>query len=126
MWSDRWLFIRHVYLSRVWISDFRLIMSTSTDISQLSPNSGELYHDSTAKGIASLPQPSDGLILEIGPRMEGDLPLFSAIQTYPSCRFHQARRFPRPLHRSLWQSQRPHEVGEIVRGRMEFLLRLFT
>ena len=108
-------------------------------------------------------------MLEIGPRLEGHLPRFSAIQTHPSCRFHLAVNFP-GLHRSgawsqiinqaqdfpeqfsrhrhlgqlerdvpamadhlstnlhqflpqrgqrpvldlLWQSQRPHEVGEIV------------
>ncbi len=36
------------------------------------------------------PQPSDGLILEIGPRLEGHLSRFSTIQTHPSCRFHLA------------------------------------
>jgi hypothetical protein len=46
-----------------------------------------LYHRSTAKGTASLPQPFDGLILEIGPRLEGCLSRFSAIQTHSSCRF---------------------------------------
>jgi hypothetical protein len=30
-----------------------------------------LYGDSAAKGTASLLQPSDGLILDIGPRFEG-------------------------------------------------------
>jgi hypothetical protein len=35
-------------------------------------------------------QPSDGLILEIGPRLEGNLPKYSTIQMYPSRRFHMA------------------------------------
>ncbi len=39
------------------------------------------------------PQPSDSLILEIGPRLEGHLPRYSAIQTHPSCRFHLAVDF---------------------------------
>ena len=114
-------------------------------------------------------QPSDGMILEIGPRLEGHLLRFSAIQTHPSCRFHLAVDFPglrrngsspqiidqaqdfleqfprhrhfgqlerdvppvtddlgtdldqflsqrgqRPVLDLLWQSQRPHEVGQIV------------
>ncbi len=33
-------------------------------------------------------QPSDGLILEISPRLEDHLASFPAIQTHPSCRFH--------------------------------------
>ncbi len=39
-------------------------------------------------------QPSDGLILEIGPRLEDHSPRFSAIQTHPSCRFHLTVDFP--------------------------------
>ena len=38
--------------------------------------------------MASLRQSSDGLVLKIGPRPEGHLARFSAIQTHPSCRFH--------------------------------------
>ncbi len=34
------------------------------------------------------------MILEIGPRLEGHLLRFSAIQTHPSCRFHLAVDFP--------------------------------
>ncbi len=34
------------------------------------------------------------MILEIGPRLEGHLPIFSVIQTHPSCRFHLAVDFP--------------------------------
>ena len=49
------------------------------------PPSRELY---------SLPQPSDGLILEISPRLEGHLPRFPAIQTHLSCRFHLAVDVP--------------------------------
>ncbi len=58
------------------------------------PNSWKLYHRSTAKGTASLPQPSDGLILETGSRPDGHLTRYSAIQTHPSCRFHIAVDFP--------------------------------
>jgi len=32
-------------------------------------------------------QPSDGIILVIGPRLEGHSVIFLAIQTHPSCRF---------------------------------------
>ncbi len=39
-------------------------------------------------------QPSDGLNLEIGPRLDGHLPIFSVIHTHPSCRFHLAVDFP--------------------------------
>lgn len=51
---------------------------------------GKSYHSPSAKGAAPLPQPSDGLILEIGPRLECHLSGFSVIQTQPSCRFHLA------------------------------------
>ncbi len=34
------------------------------------------------------------MILAIGPRLEGHLPIFSAIQTHPSCRFLPAVDFP--------------------------------
>ncbi len=44
---------------------------------------GKSYHHATAKGTVSPLQPFDGLILEIGPRLEGHLPGFSAIQTHP-------------------------------------------
>ncbi len=54
--------------------------------------------------MALPPQPSDGLILEIGPRSEGHLPRFSAIQTHPFCRFHLAVDFP-GLRRSGSSSQ---------------------
>ncbi len=36
---------------------------------------------------ASLPQPSDGMILVIGPRLEGQSVIFLAIQTHLACRF---------------------------------------
>ena len=42
------------------------------------------------EGTVSPLQPSDGLILEISPRLEGHLARFAAIQTHPSCRFHLA------------------------------------
>ena len=48
------------------------------DISQITPNSWSSYHRSTAKRTASALQPSNGLILEIGARLEDDLSRFSA------------------------------------------------
>ena len=78
-------------------------------------------------GNSILPQPSDGLILAIGPRPEGHLTRYSAIQTHPSCRFlltvdflglrrngsspqiiDQAQDFPEqfPRHRDLGQLER--------------------
>ena len=39
-------------------------------------------------------QPSDGMILVIGPRLEGHSVIFLAIQTHLSCRFHLAIDFP--------------------------------
>jgi hypothetical protein len=42
--------------------------------------------------------------LEIGPRLQGHLPKFSAIQTHPSSRFHLAVDFP-GLRRSGSRSQ---------------------
>ncbi len=59
----------------------------------MTTKSWKLYHRPTAKGTASLPQPSDGLNLEIGPRLEGHLSRFSTIQTHSSCRFHLAVDF---------------------------------
>ncbi len=41
----------------------------------------------TAKGTVSPLQPSDGMILVIGPRLEGHSVIFLAIQTHLSCRF---------------------------------------
>jgi len=37
-----------------------------------------------------LPQPSDGTVLVIGPRLEDHSVIFLAIQTHPSCRFLRA------------------------------------
>ena len=51
------------------------------------PNSWKSYHSPSAKGAVSPLQPSDGMILEIAPRLEGQLPGFSAIQTHFSCCF---------------------------------------
>ena len=42
------------------------------------------------KGTAFLRQPFDGLIFVTGPRLEGHLPRFPAIQTHPSCRSRSA------------------------------------
>ncbi len=58
------------------------------------PKPWNSYHRSTAKGTASLPQSSEGLILEIGPRLEGQLSIFSVIQTDPFCRVLLAVDFP--------------------------------
>ena len=51
------------------------------------PNSWKSYHFPTAKGTVSPMQPSDGMILVIGPRLEGHSVIFLAIQTHLSCRF---------------------------------------
>ena len=42
----------------------------------------EIIPSSTAKGIASPLQPSDGMIMEIDPRFQGHLPKFTAIQAH--------------------------------------------
>jgi hypothetical protein len=64
----------------------------------------EIIPRTTIEGTVFPLQPSDGLILEISPRLEGHLPRFSAIQTHPSCRFHLAVDFP-GLRRSGSSSQ---------------------
>ena len=85
------------------------------------------YHFPTAKGTVSPMQPSDGMILVIGPRLEGHSVIFLAIQTHLSCRFllavdslglrrsgsssqiiNQAQDFPEqvPRHRHLSQLER--------------------
>ena len=46
-----------------------------------------MYHRPTAKKTVSPLQPSDGMILVIGPRLEGHSVFFLAIQTHLSCRF---------------------------------------
>ncbi len=51
------------------------------------PNSWKSYHFPTAKGTVSPLQPSDGMNLVIGQRLEGHSVIFLAIQTYLSCRF---------------------------------------
>jgi hypothetical protein len=58
-------------------------------------------------------QPSNGLILEIGPRLQGHSPIFSAIQTHPSCRFHLAVDFP-GLRRSGSWSQIVNQVQDFA------------
>ena len=65
-----------------------------TDIPQMIPNFIIIYHRSSAKGAVSPLQPSDCQILAIGPRPEGHLTRYSAIQTDLSCRFHLAVDFP--------------------------------
>ena len=51
------------------------------------PNMGKLYHRPTATGTVTPLQPSDGMILVIGQRLEGHSVIFLAIQTHLSCRF---------------------------------------
>ena len=91
------------------------------------PNSWKSYHFPTAKGTVSPMQPSDGMILVIGPRLEGHSVIFLASQTHLSCRFllavdslglrrsgsssqiiNQAQDFPEqvPRHRHLSQLER--------------------
>ncbi len=49
-----------------------------------------MYHLTTAKGTLSPLQPSDGMVLVIGPRLAGHSVIFLAIQTHPSGRFLRA------------------------------------
>ena len=98
-----------------------------TDIAQMTSRFAEIIPRTTVEGTVSPLQPSDGLILEISPRLEAHLPSFSAIQTHSSCRFHlavdvpglrrsgswsqiidQAQDFPEqfPRHRHLGQLER--------------------
>ena len=58
-----------------------------TDVSQITPKFREIVPRSTAKRTASLPRPSDGLILEIGPRLEGHLPDFRPFRHTPPVEF---------------------------------------
>ena len=50
----------------------------------------EIIPRTTVEGTVSRLQSSDGLILEISPRLGGHLARFAAVQTHPSCRFHLA------------------------------------
>ena len=61
-----------------------------TDITQMTSRFAEIIPRTTVEGTVFPLQPSDGLILEISPRLEGHLARFAAIQTHPSCRFHLA------------------------------------
>ena len=54
----------------------------------------EIIPRTTVEEIVFALQPSDGLILEISPRLEGNLAKFAVIQTRPSCCFHLAIDFP--------------------------------
>jgi hypothetical protein len=65
-----------------------------TDISQMTSKFVEIVPPFHRQENASLPQPSDGLILEIDLSLEGHLPRFSAIQTHLSRRFYLAVEFP--------------------------------
>ena len=69
--------------SGLWCMDLRI----SPTFPIYHPNSWKSYHFPTAKGTVSPMQPSDGMILVIGPRLEGHSVIFLAIQTHLSCRF---------------------------------------
>ncbi len=75
-------------------------------------NSWKSYHRSTTKGTASLPQPSDGLILEIGPRPEGHYPDFPPFRQTPPVVF-------------TWPSIFPAYTGTGLRRRSSIRLRIF-
>ncbi|MCZ6859224.1 MAG: hypothetical protein O7I42_02910 [Alphaproteobacteria bacterium] len=57
-------------------------------------NPWKSYHHLITKGTVSPLQPSDGQILEIGPRFEGHSVTFPAIQTHFARYFHCAVDFP--------------------------------
>ena len=76
------------------------------------PNSWKSYHRFTAKRTASLPQPSDGLILEIGPRPEGHCPNFPPFRQTPPVVF-------------TWPSIFPAYAGTGLRRRSSIRLRIF-
>ena len=67
--------------------DKRIIEAFKPTFPIYHPNSWNSYHFPTAKGTVSPMQPSDGMILVIGPRLEGHSVIFLAIQTHLSCRF---------------------------------------
>ena len=75
-------------------------------------NSWKSYHRSTTKGTASLPQPSDGLILEIGPRPEGHYPDFPPFRQTSPVVF-------------TWPSIFPAYTGTGLRRRSSIRLRIF-
>ena len=101
--------------------------SYMTDIPHIPSKFVEIVPLSHRQGTVSPLQPSDGMILVIGPRLEGHSVIFLAIQTHLSCRFllavdslglhrsgsssqiiNQAQDFPEqvPRHRHLSQLER--------------------
>ncbi len=62
----------------------------------------EVVPPSHREGPVSSLQPSHGMILVIGPRLEGHSVIFLAIQTHPSCRFLPAVDSPCPRRRGSW------------------------
>ena len=60
----------------------------------MTPKSVEIVLPSPAKGTVSLPQPSDSLIPEIGPRPERHLPSFSPFRQTPPVVYTWAVDFP--------------------------------
>jgi hypothetical protein len=62
--------------------------------------------------LQSLPRPSDGLILEIRPRLEGHLPIFSTVQTPPPVVF-------------LWSPIAPAYAGAGLGRRSSIRLKIF-
>ncbi len=56
----------------------------STDVLQITPKSGESYHRPAAAKVTLSPlQPSDGMVLVIGPRLDGHSAICLVIQTHP-------------------------------------------
>ncbi len=68
-------------------------------------------------------QPSDRMILEIGPRLEGHSVIFLAIQTHPpSCRFLPAVDCPGPRRSGSWSQfiEPPQDFPKQVPGHGDF------
>ena len=88
----------------------------------MTSNLRKWYRRPTAKGPVSPLQPSDGMILVIGPRLEGHSVIFLAIQTHLSCRLLLAAD-SRGLRRSGSSSQftdPPRDFPKQVPGHGDF------
>ncbi len=90
--------------SRTYQSVARLLAECLSDIPQITPKFREIVPSFHRQGNCIPSAAIVGLILEIGPRLEGHLYRFFAIQTHPACRFHVAADFP-GLRRSKSWSQ---------------------
>ncbi len=62
------------------------------------------------------------MILATGPRLEGHLARFPAIQTHPSCRFHLAVDVPGLRWSGAWSQiiDQPQDFSEQVTGHGDF------